>query len=136
MRQVRQRVSLLQTAFSRNRFVATSERNRLERKERNLLRVVECKPDNRPYLIVINPIDQCRNEYNLNSCFVKIVDCAQFHVEQVTDLTMTIRIVADPVKLEIDVAQARLGSLPAELFALREFNTVCRSLYRVVTDFS
>jgi hypothetical protein len=67
---------------------------------------------------------------------VQVVDGAHLHVEEVADLAMAVRIVADSVELQINVTQTGFSSLAAELFALREFNTVCSSLNAVITDFA
>ena len=107
VRQVRKRVTLLQPALRRDLFVAASKRNRLKRKERNLLRIVESKSNNRSYLIVVDAVDQCGYQHNLNARFMQVVDCPHLHIEQIADLTMAVGIVAHAVKLQVNVTQTQ-----------------------------
>ena len=132
--QVRKRVTLLQTALLGDLFVATGKRNRLERKERNLLRIVERETNDRTNLVVVDAVDQRRNEHDLNACFVQVVDRPHLHVKQVADLAVAVGVVADSVKLEINVTQSGFSSFAAELFALGELNSVGRRLHTVVTN--
>src|SRR5205823_5846428 len=103
MRQVRQRVALLQASLGGNRLVSSGKRNRLERQEGNLSWVVESEPNDRSDLIIIDAVDQRRNQYDLNAGFVQVVDCPELHIEQVAHLPVTVRIVADAIKLKVDV---------------------------------
>src|SRR6185369_3825239 len=66
VRQVRERVTLLQTTLRSDLFVTAGKRNRLERKERNLLRIVECKANDRTNLVVVDTVDERRNQNDLN----------------------------------------------------------------------
>src|ERR1043166_8269831 len=131
---MRKRVALLQTTLRSDLFVATSKRNRLERKECDLLRIVECEANDRTNLIVVDAVDERRYENDLNSGLVQVVDGSHLHVEEIADLTVTVGVVADTVKLQVDVAQTGFSSLAAELFALGEFNTVRCGLNAVVTN--
>src|SRR5690349_23347448 len=125
---MRERVALLQTTLFGDLFVAAGKRNRLERQERDLLRIVERETNDRADLVVIDTVDERRNEHDLDACFVQVVDGAHLHVEQVADLAVAVRVVADTVKLEINVTKTCFGSLPAEFFALGELDTVGRRL--------
>src|SRR6185436_2368515 len=136
VREVRQRVALLQTTLRSDLFVATGERNRLERQKRDLLRIVECEANDRTDLIVVDTVDQRRNENDLNACFVQVVDGAHLHVEQVADLTMAVGVVADAVKLKVNVTKTGCGCFAAELFALGKLDSVRRRLHAVVTNFA
>ncbi len=136
MREVRQRVALLQTTLLSNLFVATGERNRLERQERDLLRIIQSEANDRTNLIVVDAVHERGDEHDLNTRFMQVVNGAHLHVEQVADLTVAVRIVADTVELQVDVTQSGCGSLAAELFALRELDSVCRGLHAVVTNFA
>ena len=78
-------------------------------KETDLLRVFKGKPDDRTDLVVINPVDQSRHQNDLNACFVQVVDGPQLYIEEIPDLPVTIRIVADTVELQVGIAQARFG---------------------------
>src|ERR1043166_7231453 len=131
---MRKRVALLQTTLRCDLFVATGKRNRLERKERDLLRIVEREANDRTNLIVVDAVDECRYEDDLDAGFVQVVDGSHLHVEEIADLTVTVRVVADAVKLEIHVTQSCCSSFTAELFALREFNAVRCGLHAVVTN--
>jgi hypothetical protein len=117
-------------------FVATSKRDRLKRKERNLPGIVERETNDRAYLIVVNTVDQRGDENDLNACFVKVVNSSHLHVKEVTDLTVAVCVVADAIKLEIDITQSSFGSFPTELLALGELNPVGCRLHAVVTNFA
>src|SRR6185436_17049682 len=91
MSQVRKRISLLKPALGRNCFITTRERNRLERKEGNLLWIVERETNDRTDLIVVDAVNQGGNKHDFNTGFVQVVDRSQLHIEKVTDLTVTIR---------------------------------------------
>src|SRR5688500_17351883 len=71
--QMRKRVALLQPALLGDLFVATGERNRLERKESNLLWIVESESNNRADLIVVDSIHERRHQHNLDSCLMQVV---------------------------------------------------------------
>ena len=90
--------------------------------------------NDRTDLIVVDAVDERGDQNDFNTRFVKVVDRAHLHVEQVADLTMAVRIVADSVELKIDVTQTGFSSLPAELFALGELDTIRRGLNAVVTN--
>ena len=109
--QVRQRVTLPQPAFRRDVFVAAGERNRLERDESDLLRIVHRKPDDRTHLIVIDAVDQRRDQNDVNAGFVQIVDRPQLHIEQIADLAVAVGVVADTVELQIHKTQSGFGGL-------------------------
>src|SRR6185295_9581382 len=101
MSEVRKCVALLQTTLCGDLFVAASKRNRLERQERDLLRVVEREANDRANLIVVDAVYECRNEHDLNARFVQVVDGPHLHVEEVADLAVAIGVVADTVELQI-----------------------------------
>src|SRR6185369_12423991 len=136
VRQMRERVTLLQTTQRSNLFVATGKRNRLEREERNLLWIVERKPNDRTDLIVVDAVHERGYEHDLNTRFVQVVDGSDLHIEEIANLAVTVRVVADAVKLQVNVAESGFGSFPAELFALGELDPVSRRLHAVVTNFA
>src|ERR1043165_768561 len=120
MSQMRQCISLLQTTFGSDRFVTTGERNRLERKQRNLLGIIQREPNYRTDLVVVDSVYQRRDQDDLNTGLVQVVNCAQFHVKKVSYLPVTVRVVSNSIKLEVDIAQPSLSGLAAKLFALGE----------------
>src|SRR2546423_1421068 len=65
---------------------------------------------------------------------VKVLDCAQLDVKEVSDLAMFICRIADTVKLQIRVAQPRFRRLFAEFRALGELDSVGRGLHTVVPN--
>src|SRR6185436_17348985 len=67
VREVRKRVALLQTAILRDLFVATRKRNRLKRQERDLLWIVESETNDRADLVIVDTVDQGRNQYDFNT---------------------------------------------------------------------
>ena len=87
-----------------------------------------------PTWSLLIPFTSVVTEYDFNAGFVQIINCAKLHVEKIADLPVAVRVIADSVKLEIDVTQTRFSSLTAELLALRELNTVSRRLDRVVSN--
>src|SRR6185295_15592613 len=113
---MRQRVALLQSSLRRDFFVTTSKRNRLERQERNFLGIVEREPNNRAHLIVVDAVNKRRNQHYLDAGFVQVIDRTQLHIEEIADLTMAVRIVADTIELEVNIAQAGFGSFATEFF--------------------
>src|ERR1041384_480583 len=136
MSEGRKCVALLQSTLLGDLFVAPGKRNRLERKERDLLRIVERETNDRANLIVVDAVYECRNEHDLDASFVQVVDGAHLHVEEVADLAVAVGVVADTVELQVNVTQTGFSSLPAELFALGKLDSVSRRLNTVVTDFA
>ena len=65
---------------------------------------------------------------------MKVVDGTQLHIEQVADLAVAVRVVADAVELEVDEPQPGCGCLPCELLTLGELDAVGRSLHARVAD--
>src|SRR6185369_5249390 len=96
----------------------------------------ERETNDRTDLIVVDSVYECRHENDLDAGFVKIVDSSHLHVEQVADLAVAVCIVADTVKLQVNVSKTCCSSFTAELFALGKFDSVCRSLNAVVTNFA
>ena len=94
-----QRVTLLQAAIFGDQLVAARKRNRLERDERDFLWILKSKPDDRADLIVVDAVDQRRDEDDVDAGFVQVVDRTQLHVKQVADLAVRVGVVADTVKL-------------------------------------
>ncbi len=102
MGKVSKRVTLLQATLFGDQLVAAGERYRLERDERDLLRILESETDDRTDLIVVNAVDQRGDENDVNARFVQVVDRTQLYVEQVADLAVRVGIVADTVELQIN----------------------------------
>ncbi len=73
-RQVRQRVTLLQAALFGDVLVAAGERNRLERDERDLLRIFQRETNDRSDLVVIDAVDQRGHQNDVDARFVQVVD--------------------------------------------------------------
>ena len=125
------RVALRRAPLVRDLLVAPRERHRLERDERDLLRVVEGELDDAPDLLVVDAVDDRRHEHDVDAVLVQVLDRAQLHVEQVRDAAVLVRRVADAVELQVDEAQPGLGSLAAELGVLGELDAVGRRLHAV-----
>ena len=128
---MRKRVALAETALVGDLFVATRERNRLERDEGDLSGVVHREPDDRADFFVVDVVDQRGDENDLGAGRVHVLDRLELDVEQVADLAMRVRLVADPVELQIGVAQTGVGRHLRELLVLRELDAVCRRLHGV-----
>src|SRR5262249_24261862 len=108
----------------------------LERDERNFLRVLHCKANDRSDLVVINTVDQRSDKNDVNTGFVQIVDRTKLYIEQVADLAVRVSVVTDTVELQIKETKSGIGRLTAELFRFSELDTVGRGLHRVVADFA
>src|SRR5476649_1411214 len=134
VREMRQRISLLQAPLSSNCFIAAGERDWLKRKERNLFGIIQRESDNRTNLIVVDSVNQGRDQNDLDTSLVQVIDRAQLHIEEISYLSVTVSVVTDAVELEIHVAQASLGGLVAKLLALRKLNPICCRLYRVIAN--
>jgi hypothetical protein len=87
------------------------KRNRLERKERNLLGIVERELDDAAHLLVIDAVDDGDDGHDVDAVGVQVFDGAQLHVEQVADLAVRVGGVADAIELQVGVAQAGVGGL-------------------------
>ena len=92
------------------------KRNRLERDERDLLRILERKADDRSDLVVIDTIDQRCHQDDVDAGFVQVVDRTEFDVEEVADLAVRVGVVADTVELQIDETKTGFGCFAAEFF--------------------
>ncbi len=126
---MRKCVALPQPALRSNVFVPTSERNRLEADERNFLGIFHRELHDSANLIVVHVVDDGHDENDFDSGFVHVFNCAKFYVEQIANLAMAVRIVADAVELQIGVTHTRFERLLAEFLALGELNPVGRRLY-------
>src|SRR5580704_2041132 len=134
--QVRQRVALAQAAFGSDFLVATCEGNRLKRNEGDFLRVFHGELHDGTDLVVVHVVDDGGDQNNVDTSCVHVFDGAQFYVEQVADLAVAVRVIANAVKLQVGVTQARFESLGAEILALGELDSVGSSLHAVVANFA
>ena len=134
VRQVRQRVALRRAALGRDLLVAAGERHRLEREEVDLLRVVERELDDAADLLVVDAVDDRDDRHDVDAGAVQVLDRAQLDVEQVADAAVRVGGVADAVKLQVGVAQARFGRRLGELRILGELDAVGGRLDAVVAD--
>ena len=89
-----------------------------------------------PNLIVVHVVDDRRDQHDFDARFMQVFDRAQFHIKQVADLAVAVRVVADAVKLQVSVAQTRFEGLLGEILALGELDAVRRSLHAVVSNFA
>src|SRR6266850_909061 len=106
----------------------------LEREERNDLGIVERELDDVSNLFVVDAVHNRGNRHDIYACLVQVVDGAQLHVEQVSDLAMLVGGVTNSVELQIDVAQAGFSSLAAEFFTLGKLDAVGGCLDAVVAN--
>ena len=136
MREVRKRVTLRFAALVGHFFVAAGERNGLEGKERDFLRIVERELDDRAHLLVVHAVDDRDDRNDVDAVRVQVFDRAQLHVEQIADGAMRVGSVADAIELEIRVAQAGFRGLAAELGGFCKLDSVGGSLDAVVADFA
>src|SRR5687768_13659227 len=101
MSKMGQRIALSGAPLRRHLFVAAGERNRLERQERDNLRIVEREADYRPNLLVVDAVDDGDDRYDLDARVVQVVYCLKLNVKKITDQPMRIGFVSDSVELEI-----------------------------------
>ena len=132
VREVRERVALGGAALRRDLFVATREGHRLERQEVDLPRVVERELHDTADLLVVDAVDNRDDRHDVDTGAPQILDGAQLDVEQVAHEAMRVRGVADPVELQIGIAQSGLERRLREFLALGELDPVRRRLHRVV----
>ena len=88
MSEVRQCVSLSVPAFVADLFVASSKRDRLERKESNLPRVVESKLDDASDLLIVYTVNDRNYGNDAKPRIEQVLNRAKLDVKQVTDATM------------------------------------------------
>ena len=134
VREMRQRVALRHAALVGDIFVAACERNRLERKEVDLLGVIERELDDAANLLVVDAVDDAGDGNDVHAGLMQVVDGLELYVERVANLAVRVRRVADAVKLQVRVAQTGFSSSLRELLGLGELDAVGRSLHRGVTD--
>ena len=134
VRQVRQRVALRVTALVGDGLVASGERNRLEREERDALGIVERELDDASDLLVVEVVDDGDDRHDLDAGLVQVLDRLQLHVEQIADQAVRVGGIADAVELQIGVAQTGFSRLLGELGTLGELDAVGRRLHAVVAD--
>ena len=130
--QMRQRVALLQAALGSDFLVAAGERNGLEGHEGDFLGILHGELHDRAHLVVVQVVDDGRDQNDLDARRVHVFDGAQLHVEQVAHLAVAVGVVADAVELQVGVAQAGFKRLLAIILALGEFDAVGRRLHAVV----
>jgi len=133
--EVRERVALRGSTLVGNFLVASSERNRLEREEIDLPRVIEGELDNSSDLLVVDAVDDGRDRDDVDAGGVKVLDRAQLDVEEVADQAMGVGGVADAIELEVRVAQTCFCCRTGELRALCELDPVGRRLVTAVANF-
>ena len=134
VRQVAQRVALAHPPLVGDLLVAAREGHRLERDERDPARVVASELDDRADLFVVDVVHQRRDQHDLDAGVVHVLDRLDLDVEQVADLAVLVRLVADPVELQVRVAHPGVGGRFGELRVLGELDAVGRGLHRVVAD--
>ena len=65
---------------------------------------------------------------------MQVVDCPHLDVKQIANLAMAVGVVANSVKLQVNVTQTSLSGFATEIFALGEFDSVGCCLHAVVTN--
>src|SRR5215469_4899511 len=91
VRQVRKRVALRFAAFVGHGFVATRERNRLEREERNLFGIVKRKLNYVSYLLIVDAVHDGDYRNNVHTGAPQVLDSAQLHIKQIAHGAMRVR---------------------------------------------
>src|SRR3990167_6873836 len=98
---MRKGVAMFLTIFIRNIFIATGERARLKRAERNFIDILNRKINDRPNLMIIHLIHDGCNENYINPRIRKIGNCSKFYIEKIGYFSMLICFVINTVKLQI-----------------------------------
>ena len=73
------------------------------------------EPDDRANLVVVDSVDKRRDQNDLHTRFVKVVNRPHLNVEQVANLAVAIRVIADAIELEIDITQSGCSSFTGRL---------------------
>src|SRR4051794_27487019 len=133
---MRERVTLGFAALLGYGFVASGERNGLEREERDFLRIVESELDDVPDLLVVDAVNDGDNRDDIDAVAPQVFDGSELYVEEVADGAVRVGGIADTVELQVGVAQTGFGGFFTKIRALGEFDTVGRSLDAVVADFA
>src|SRR5690606_21135758 len=107
--QMRKRVALSHATLVGDHLIAPGKGNRLEGNKSDFLRIIQRKPDNRADLVVIDIIDQCRDQNDFYASSVDVVDRPQLYVKQVADMPMAVGIIPDTVELQISEPQPGFG---------------------------
>jgi len=131
---MRKRIALAQTPFRSDVFVAPGERNRLEADEGDLLGVLHREFDDGADLVVVDVVNDGDDQHDFDAGFVHVFDGAQFYIEQVANLAMSVGVVADSVELQVGVTHTCFKGLLAKFLALGEFDAVGGGLHAVVAD--
>src|SRR5690606_10597215 len=100
----------------------------------DFLRIIQRKPDNRADLVVIDIIDQCRDQNDFYASSVDVVDRPQLYVKQVADMPMAVGIIPDTVELQISEPQPGFGGSTSEVNVLGKLDSVGCGLNTVVPD--
>ena len=107
VREVRERVPLPHPRLVVDVLVAAGERDRLERDEADLVGVLDGEPDDAAHLVVVDGLHDRDDQAHVDARRVQVLDGAQLHVEQVADLAVRVRLLADAVELQVGDAHAR-----------------------------
>src|ERR1039457_2553813 len=91
--------------------VAAGKRNRLERKERNALGIVEGELDDAAHLLVIDAVDQRDDGHDVHAVGVQVFNRPQLYIKQVADFAVGVGGVADTIELQVGITQTGVGGL-------------------------
>ena len=133
-RHMGERVALAQTPFRRDVFIAPGKRDRLEGDKGDLPRVLPGEADDRPHLVVVDSVHECRHEDDLDARLVHVLDGPELHVEQIAHLSVAVGVVPDAVELQVGIAQTGFGGFAAEFGALGELDAVGGRLDAVIPE--
>src|SRR5262249_10293001 len=114
--------------------VTACKRNRLERAERDLFRIIQRKPDDAANLLIVNTIHDGGYGHDVDPVRVQVLDRPQLYVEKVADQPMRVGGGTDAIELQIGVAQSRLGGFFAEFGTLGELDPIGGGLYALIPD--
>ena len=101
VREMRKRVPLLRPGDFVDVLVAAGEGDRLESHRVDLVDVLDRESHDVADLVVVHAVDDRRDERDVDTVLVKVLDCAELHVVKVADLAVLVVHVAHPVELEV-----------------------------------
>src|SRR5579884_1325562 len=134
VRQMGKSVALGFPALVGNRLVTSGKGDRLEREERNLLRIIERELDNVTNLLVVDTVQNRDDRNDVDARRPKIFNGPQLYIEQVAYRAVRVGRIADSIELQVRVPESGFGRFFAEIGPLGEFDAVGGRLHAVIAD--
>src|ERR1041384_5218300 len=107
-------------------FIASGERNRLERDRLHFVDVLRSKLDDLTDAIVVDAVDDGHDERDFDPDFSQVLDRTQLNVEQVANTAVFVLLFTHTVELKINTVLSRCFRGSAKLDVLSETNSISR----------